>query len=328
MKNQQDQINLIYSLIENSPFMPFRYTAQLGKEKDCNKYWQEKILENLGKIPAHLITRANAEKTDGFILINELAWDSNIFGKRMAALTEFVVQPESEGKARIADMILQQAIAEAREQKYEFLMSKIYTDDVISIHALEKAGFLLVDTLLDYSVDFRKVEFNKIPVPEVAQGVKIRFAEKKDADELADLARSSFANHFGRYHSDPRLSKKEATQTYVEWMNSSLNGYADFFVLSEIDNRIAGLSIWKKTSTLEKNLPLRLGHYSIGAIHPDFFGKKLFSILTYEGMKLLQPEVDMIEGPTHINNYAVQRGYARLGWQISDARHSFHKWLD
>jgi hypothetical protein len=111
-------------------------------------------------------------------------------------------------------------------------------------------------------------------------------------------------------------------------MNSSLNGYADYFVLAEIDNRIAGLSIWKKTSALEKKLPIRLGHYSIGAIHPDFFGRKLFSILTYEGMKLLQPEVDMIEGPTHINNYAVQRGYARLGWQISDARHSFHKWLD
>ena len=328
MKTQKDGIDFIFALIENSTFNPFRYTAQLGKEKDSKKYWQEKILENLGKIPAFLIAETIAGKMDGFILINELGWDSNIFGKRMAALTEFVIRSECEGKARIADKLVRQAITKAREEKYEFLMSKVYTDDVISIHALEKAGFLLVDTLLDYSVDFRKVEFKKIPAPEVAQEVKIRFAEKKDADELADLARSSFANHFGRYHSDPRLSRKEAIQTYVEWMNSSLNGYADYFVLAEINNRIAGLSIWKKTSELEKNLPIRLGHYSIGAIHPDFFGKKLFSILTYEGMKLLQSEVDMIEGPTHINNYAVQRGYTRLGWQISDARHSFHKWLD
>jgi len=328
MKTQQNQTDLIFSLIENSAYKPFRYTAQLGKENVCNKYWQEKIIKNLANTPAYLITETSAEKMDGFILINELAWDSNIFGKRMAALTEFLVRPESEEKAQIADMLVQQAITKARSEKYEFLMGKVYTDDVISIHALEKAGFALVDTLLDYSVDFRKVEFIKIPVPEVAQGVKIRFAEKRDVDELADLARSSFANHFGRYHSDPRISRKDATQTYVEWMNSSLNGYADYFVLAEIDNRIAGLSIWKKTSALEKKLPIRLGHYSIGAIHPDFFGRKLFSILTYEGMKLLQPEVDMIEGPTHINNYAVQRGYARLGWQISDARHSFHKWLD
>lgn len=328
MKTQQDQIDLIFSLIENSAYKPYRYTSKIGKEKDCNKHWQEKIIKNLDNKPAYLISGTSAEKMNGFALINALAWDSNIFGKRMAALSEFVVHPENDEKTRIADMLVQQAIAKAREEKFEFLMSKVYTDDVISIHAFEKAGFLLVDTLLDYSVDFRKVEFNKIPVPEVAQEVKIRFAEKRDAVELADLARSAFANHFGRYHSDPRLSRKEATQTYVEWMNSSLKGYADYFVLAEIDNRIAGLSIWKKTSELEKNLPIRLGHYSIGAIHPDFFGRKLFSILTYEGMRLLQPEVDMIEGPTHINNYAVQRGYARLGWQISDARHSFHKWLD
>ncbi len=328
MKTQQDKTDLIFSLIENSAYKPFRYTAQLGKEKDCNKHWQEKIIKNLDNTPSFLISETSAEKMNGFVLINALAWDSNIFGKRMAALSEFVVHPESEEKARIAEMLVQHAIAKAREEKYEFLIGKVYTDDVISIHAFEEAGFLLVDTLLDYSVDFRKVEFNKIPVPEVAQGVKIRFAEKRDADELADLARLSFANHFGRYHSDPHISRKNATQTYVEWMNSSLNGYADYFVLAEIDDRIAGLSIWKKTSTLEKNLPIRLGHYSIGAIHPDFFGRRLFSILTYEGMKLLQPEVDMIEGPTHINNYAVQRGYARLGWQISDARHSFHKWLD
>lgn len=328
MKTQQDETQLIFSLIENSPYKPFRYTAQLGREKDCNKHWQKKIAENLKNPPAYLVNETSGGKMDGFIIIKPLSWDSNIFGKRMAALTDYVVSSKSDDKVRIADMLVQQAIAKAREEKYEFLMGKVYTDDVISIHALEKAGFLLVDTLLDYSVDFRKVEFNKIPVPEVAQGVKIRFAEKRDADELVDLARSSFANHFGRYHSDPRLSRKEATRTYVEWMISSLNGYADYFVLAEIDNRIAGLSIWKKTSMLEKNLPIRLGHYSIGAIHPDFFGRKLFSILTYEGMRLLQPEVDMIEGPTHINNYAVQRGYARLGWQISDARHSFHKWLD
>ena len=45
-------------------------------------------------------------------------------------------------------------------------------------------------------------------------------------------------------------------------------------------------------------------------MHPDYFGRGLFSSLTYEGMRRL-PElgrVDRIEGPTHVNNYPVQRG--------------------
>jgi hypothetical protein len=320
--------NQFGSILEKSIYKPFRYTAAIGKENELDKYWQEKLKTGLEKPLAALITEVSSNSVDGFILLNGLDWDSKIFNKRMALITEFVVNPGLREKEIVADRVLKNAILKAKEMGFEFLLCKVYTDDIISIHALEKAGFLLTDTLLDYAVDFRKVPLNKLSIPEIPQELKIRFANEKDGNELAALAKASFANHFGRYHSDPRLSRKAATQTYVEWMNSSLHGYADYFILAEIEGRIAGLSIWKKTSELEKNLPIRLGHYSIGAIHPDFFGKKLFSILTYEGMKLLQPDVDMIEGPTHINNYAVQRGYARLGWQIYDARHSFHKWLD
>jgi hypothetical protein len=328
MNIDPNQLNLINLLIADSYFQPFRCTAMSGKENEINKFWQDKIFENSKKSPAYLIQEMSGSSMDGFILINELDWDSKIFDLKMAAINEFVLNRQSSKKGWIADQLLEKTVIKAKEVGYQFLLCKTYTDDIYSIHALEKAGFLLVDTLLDYHVDFRKVNFNKIPIPEVADEILIRFANEDDGEELAALARAAFANHFGRYHSDPRIQKELATQTYVEWMQSSLHGYADYFVLAEINHRIAGLSIWKKTSELEKDLPIRLGHYSIGAIHPDFYGRKLFSILTYEGMKLLQPEVDLIEGPTHINNYAVQRGYNRLGWQIGDARHSFHKWLD
>jgi GNAT superfamily N-acetyltransferase len=328
MNINPNQLNLINSLMADSPFKPFRYAVMSGKEKEINKFWQVKIFENLKKSPVYLIKEMSGNSMQGFILINKLDWDSKIFNLKMAAINEFVLNPQCSKKEWIADQLLEKAVIKAKEEGYQFLLCKTYTDDTVSIHALEKAGFLLVDTLLDYYVDFRKVIFNKISFPEVADEIIIRFAKEEDGEELAVLARAAFANHFGRYHSDPRIQKELATQTYVEWMNSSLHGYADYFVLAEINHRIAGLSIWKKTSELEKNLPIRLGHYSIGAIHPDFYGKKLFSVLTYEGMKLLQPEIDLIEGPTHINNYAVQRGYNRLGWQIGDARHSFHKWLD
>lgn len=106
MKPEQDYSNLIFSLIEDSPYKPYRYTAPFGKEKDCNKHWQQKIAENLEKSPAYLITGNGADKVDGFILINELTWDSHIFGKRMAVMTEFIIRPESEEKTRIAEMLV------------------------------------------------------------------------------------------------------------------------------------------------------------------------------------------------------------------------------
>lgn len=324
----QNQFESLKSIITDSSFKPYRFASQNGKGIDLNSFWLEKMKASLEKPRTTLITADSSNASNGFILLNELEWDSRIFNKRMAVISDFVLKTGITDQASIADHLLKIAIEKGKQEGFEFLLSKVYTDDINSIHALEKAGFILVDTLLDYEVDFRKVDFKELPVPPVREEITIRFAREEDGEELAALARASFANHFGRYHSDPRIPHEKATQTYVEWMNSSLHGFADYFVLAEIGGRIAGLSIWKKTSDLEKNLPIRLGHYSIGAIHPDFFGRKLFSILTYEGMRLLQPDVDIIEGPTHINNYAVQRGYARLGWQIGDARHSFHKWLN
>jgi GNAT superfamily N-acetyltransferase len=196
------------------------------------------------------------------------------------------------------------------------------------IHCLENSGFQLVDTLLDYCVDYRITPFSSITEPKKTEDIVIRFAKPEDEKELEDLAKGAFKSHFGRFHADQHFTFDQATEVYVEWMRSSLRGYADYFILAEIEGRIAGLSIWKKTSQAEEQLPVKISHYSIGAVHPDFFGKGLFTRLTYEGMKLFNGKTDLIEGPTHINNYAVQRGYTRLNWQIYDARHSFHKWLD
>ena len=151
---------------------------------------------------------------------------------------------------------------------------------------------------------------------------------KYNEGQLERLAEASFKNHFGRYHSDPRIPLEKAIQVYVEWMRSCIRGYADFILVAEIDKRIAGVSTWKKASILEKDLSLRISHYNIGAVHPDFSGMGLFSNLTYAGMQIFKDSADIIEGPTHVNNYPVQRGYQRLGWQVFDARHSFHKWLD
>ena len=327
MENPSRNFSKIEPILATSPFKPFRYAAK-GVEREMDQFWFNRISNSLHAESSQFIEMNYGDQLDGFIVINDLLWDSNIFKTRMASISEFVLDSNCSRKELVAGELVEKAIISAKNDGYKFLLCKVYTDDLVTIHALERTGFLLVDTLLDYYVDFRKTPFNKIPEQNPAEDTIIRFARLEDGNELTELAKASFVNHYGRYHSDPRIPRNLATQVYVEWMHSCLRGYADYFVLAEIEGKIAGLSIWKKTSDLEKTIPVRINHYSIGAIHPDYFGKKLFSLLTYEGMKLLNQESDIIEGPTHINNYGVQRGYTRLGWQIGDARHSFHKWLD
>jgi hypothetical protein len=163
--------------------------------------------------------------------------------------------------------------------------------------------------------------------PSKSPDITVRLAEDRDRDALIEVTVKAFRAHFGRYHADERISPQQAIAVYEEWIRSSCSGYADWIVLAEMNQQIAGFSIWKKPSPLEQALSVTVGHYSIAATHPAFAGRGLFGILTYAGMQLLDGLCHCIEGPTHINNYPVQRGYTKLSWRIADARHSFHKWL-
>jgi RimJ/RimL family protein N-acetyltransferase len=322
------EINWIEPLLSNSSFKPYRYLAK-GSENHIDQFWINRIAKKTDINKTKSFIAEFSDTPLGFISIRDLPWDSKVFNIAMASITEFVVDPTFGIQYEIGQLLMNEAINWAKQQNYKFLLCKTYSDDITSIHILENSGFILVDTLLDYAIDFRKTHFDDIPPQQIiSEDISIRSARPDDEQELVILAKDSFQNHFGRYHSDPNISRENAIKVYTEWMRSSLNGYSDYFLLAEIGGQIAGLSVWKKPTDEEKTIPTRISHYSIGAIHPNFFGRKLFTLLTYEGMKILQGQTDLIDGPTHINNYPVQRGYSRLNWQIYDARHSFHKWLD
>jgi ribosomal protein S18 acetylase RimI-like enzyme len=184
-----------------------------------------------------------------------------------------------------------------------------------------------MDSLLDYVYDSRKYPLSGIPRPATAPDVLIRAATDADEDPLVELARLSFQEHFGRFHTDPHIPRAQATELYAEWIRSCCHGYADWVRVAEVNGALAGVAAWKKPAALALAHGLRVGHLSIVGIHPHYAGRGLFSALTYEGTFLLEGVADYISGPTHINNYPVQRGYDKLRWRIFDAQHAFHKWL-
>jgi hypothetical protein len=215
----------------------------------------------------------------------------------------------------------------AKNNRFEFLLCKCSTHNIGVIHALENHGFLLMDTMLDYLYDYKNPPLDALDRLQCPEGFSVRLATPNDQEELMRLSMAAFTNHFGRFHSDDHISTDQSTGVYEQWLKSSCEGWADWIIAACTGDRIAGYSVWKKPSDRELKHVIKLGHYSIGAVHPDYKKQGLFPLLTYEGMKLLVNDCAAIEGPTHVNNYGVQKGYAKLGWTIRGARHSFHKWL-
>lgn len=259
-------------------------------------------------------------------MLQPLPWESEIVGKRMAAI-KYLTGPPAKDRGDVLNALVETATDRARQEGYAFLMSKAHTDDVAAVRTLESQRFFLVDTLLDFEIDLQRLPPASVSPRSLPPEIEIRLARQSDRKGLLDVARNAFAHHFGRFHSDPHLGPEVGVRIYERWIDSCLDGWADWIVVAEVGGRIAGYTAWKAPAPLEVTHQLGLGHYSIGAIHPDLHGRGLFGALTQKGIDLFEGKVARIEGPTHINNYAVQRAYLKQGWRIEDARHAFHRWL-
>ncbi|MBI2813938.1 MAG: hypothetical protein HYX71_06615 [Opitutae bacterium] len=322
-KPTADEIRMAASNPAVGWYSPYRFLAR----HDLRDFQAAEGVHLAADAKSTLFTVRSGGLSVGTISCTDNPWETELFGRKMGVLKLLQVNLNAPSSAEAIRALIAHAIDWARQRGTECLLCKVHTDDMWAIHALERAEFRLMDTLLDYVYDYRKNPLATIPPPKPFAGI-VRPAEPNDEEQLAVLARVAFEKHFGRYHADERLPRARVSQVYEQWVKASFKGWSDAMLVAEIQKRVVGISIWKNPSAVERHLPVKVGHYSLGAVHPDYAGQGIFGALTYAGMKLYEGKIDCLEGPTHINNYPVQHGYGRLLWRIADARHSFHRWIN
>jgi GNAT superfamily N-acetyltransferase len=320
-----NQIHLIEPLLSNWSHHPLAF---LHNKIHCDPahYCFDEISETANSENCDIICSEQDGDISGCIILCDLPWDSAYFQKPMSVIKYFLTK-EGYQAGDFSEILLEAAIEKAKSRKQDFILCKCDTDNLAVIRSLESKGFRMVDTMLNYMYDYKNPPFAEIAAPLCNTGISVRIADKHDCDELMQLSCKAFGKHFGRFHADTHIKREDATGVYGQWLKSSCHGWADWIIVAENKDQIMGFSVWKKPSRRDLEFDIRLGHYSIGAIDPSCHKQGLFALLTYEGMRTLEPECDYIDGPTHINNYGVQRGYAKLGWKICGGKHSFHKWL-
>jgi ribosomal protein S18 acetylase RimI-like enzyme len=230
--------------------------------------------------------------------------------------------------SRVLDQLLDEVLRHAASRGIHLLTCKVQPLQFAAIHALERYGFLLMDTLLDFFFDFSRTPFDKISPPRRLDGLQVRLANPEDLSDLLALTETAFAKHFGRYNSDPKMPAGTGTKVYQEWVRSSFTGAADWILIAEVNDQIAGYSVWKKASALEVKHCFDIARCTLAGIHPEFFGRGLYTTLTFEGMRIAQQFANYLDGPAHVSHYPVHRAMLQLGWKIAGVRHSFHKWLE
>jgi len=306
--------------------LPLRFVSSVPTESLRSLLFDDlnKSLENDG---ARLFAQYDRNTLIAIALVQPQTWESRVLG-----VSVFTLQVACCATANALNQapLIESSLDYIRTISENALVTaRCWTSESSLIHDFERKGFLLMDTAVDVIYYQRLVLQPSDALPVLPLGLALRLAVPADEEALRDLAGRSFSGHFGRFHADPRLGRQMGTKVYQEWIASCLNGWANYvFLVEDVETmKPVGFSAWKEPSALEQSLGLMLGHYSIGAVSPHYAGRGVFKVLTHAGMRALI-NCQAIEGPTHIHNLPVQRGYQSLGWMIADSRHTFHAWIN
>jgi len=290
-------------------------------------YWLDAIAEDLGDECSVAFVSRNSERIDGLAVYTDSAWDTKTVGRRVALINHLAGVVDSTRGSEILRAVVGEVLQHAARRGTDCLTYRVQVLDCTAIHALECHGFRLMDTLLNFLFDSLRTPLESITVQKQPNGLHIRLAAQEDLPEVLALTEKTFATYFGRYYSDPKMPPGTGTKVYDQWVRSSFEGWADWILVAEIDDRIAGYTMGKKPSVLELNHSLDIAHCNFGGIHPDFFGLGLYTALKLDAMRIARNFATHFDQLTHVSNYPVHRAILGLGWKITGARRSFHKWL-
>lgn len=210
--------------------------------------------------------------------------------------------------------------AAAAAEGVQMLTLRIDCGDHARIHAAEAGGFRLMDTIVYHERNLSLAPLPVVPAPEVT----IRPAQTDDAAAVAEVARASFRDYLGHFHADPRLDSAAADAAYVEWARNGVLRQSDIQPARVLlcGERLAGFLTLRRNSVVEHEIVLN-------AVHPNFQRRGLYQRLLGDALATAHAAGAVrIIISTQLNNFAVQRAWAKHGFRVTRALHTFHKWYD
>jgi dTDP-4-amino-4,6-dideoxy-D-galactose acyltransferase len=173
-----------------------------------------------------------------------MEWETSLFGRKIGRLEGLdTIVDVHEGAAAV-----HRAVRDAEISGFSVVMARVTGDRVTAAWALERAGFLTVDTGVTFAYDLAKDSF---PVDGFAyDGLVIRPATAEDLPALQEMVTGLFLSSY--YYVSPCFSNAEADLVYRTWMtNCVCHGRADRVLVAEVSGATAGFITCRRAEALE-----------------------------------------------------------------------------
>lgn len=186
-----------------------------------------------------------------------------------------------------------------------------------TVQKLEQAGFFLTDTLVYYKRDLAKS-----PIPDDTPQVTIRLVQPADQMAVGAVAAESFRGYFGHYHADPRLDRAKCDEVYVDWAVRSCvsREVAHEVLIAEANGAVVGFATLRLNNADE-------GEGVLFGVAPAAQGRGLYRSFMIRGLNWCREQgARHMLVSTQVTNIAVQKVWARLGFEPNHSYYTLHRW--
>lgn len=205
------------------------------------------------------------------------------------------------------------------EYRVHLLIARCRVDDIRAVHAMESAGFLLMDTLAVYTHSLGESLF-----PPEMERVPVRPMRAEEEDAVVAVAADAFRDYgIGHYHADPRLDPHDCDAIYASWART----------LCQQRSKSSEVLVAEDGGVVIGFLGLRLGSPAEGegvlnGVARTAQGRGVYTSMLGEGLEWCRRHgASRFVISTQLSNWRVQRVWARLGLRLTGASYTFHKWF-
>lgn len=254
-------------------------------------------------------------KVKGVCSANVKKWDTNFFGKKVAAIEMLCAGGDYFESLAEKEKLLNK-FGEWRKKNEVKVATARYSDlDLSSIHSLEKNGFTFMENLVTFTIPKN---------PDLKPANSVRQARASDEERVAEISRNAFS--YDRFHSDAHIDKKLADELYAQWARNSIKKIAaqEVFV-HEKSSKIDGFITCKITEV--KPLKVSEGVIELFAVDQKVKGSGAAEELLKSALAWFSSNCDVIHVGTQSKNVRAMRFYEKNGFRAVCSQTTLHAWF-
>jgi len=258
--------------------------------------------------------RATRKQT-AFVVVEDVPFDTDHFGKHVMRLSYCY---SGRDPSLSMDGLLSKVMSKSRRMGVDCLYARVNLEDIATIHALEKAGFQLMDALQTLKLDLDDSL-------ETRSSKSVRPFRKSDIPRIAQIARETYTP--SRFFRDRHFPEQLARAYYAKWARNCCSGLAENVLVVQSRGVVCGFITVRRITQREHAFYGKGGIIDLVRVHPGYQSRGFGAQLTKSAIAWFRKSgVRFVLIGTEANNLPALNCYVEQGFRVQSASATFHYW--